>query len=72
MGKGFETIDIGIMVYYLGIEVKQKSKRILYPRNLCKEILRKFQMLNKPVNTPTEYRNKFTKYDEGDKIEPTL
>ena len=56
MIKEFETTDIGLMAYYLGIKVKQKEKNIFISQeNYAKEILRKFKMNDcKPISTPVE------------------
>ena len=58
MTKEFEMIDIGLMVYYLGIEVKQMEDEIFISQEgYVKDILEKFETLNSnPVNTPIEYR----------------
>ncbi|XP_028071486.1 uncharacterized protein LOC114273859 [Camellia sinensis] len=56
----FEMTDIGLMAYYLGIEVKQSH-----------EILAKFGMENShPINTLIKGGSKLSKYDEGENIDP--
>ncbi|KAH9719925.1 hypothetical protein KPL70_005931 [Citrus sinensis] len=45
MIKEFEMTDIGLMAYYLGIEVKQKEEDIFISQeSYAKEILKKFKM----------------------------
>ncbi|KAH9750942.1 hypothetical protein KPL71_014085 [Citrus sinensis] len=74
MIKEFETTDIGLMAYYLGIKVKQKEKNIFISQeNYAKEILRKFKMNDcKPISTPVECRVKLSKYDGGKDIDLTF
>ena len=54
MTKEFEMTDIGLMAYYLGIEVKQMEDEIFISQEgYAKDILEKFEMLNSnPVSTP--------------------
>ncbi|KAL0451615.1 UNVERIFIED_CONTAM: Copia protein [Sesamum latifolium] len=56
MAKEFEMTDIGLMSYYLGIEVKQRDDGIFISQEgYAKEILKKFEMENcMPVSTPVE------------------
>jgi hypothetical protein len=56
MTQEFEMIDIALMSYYLGIEVKQMEKGIFISQgNFAREMLKKFMMNNcKPVSTPVE------------------
>ena len=56
MAREFEMTDIGLMAYYLGIEVKQTEEGIFISQEgYAKEILKKFEMLDcKPVSTPVE------------------
>ena len=53
MSLEFEMTDIGIMSYYLGLEVKQMEEDIFISQeSYKKEILRKFNMFDcNPVNT---------------------
>lgn len=52
----FEMTDLGLMSYYLGIEVKQTEEGIfIVQENYAKEVLQKFNMSNSnSVNTPVE------------------
>ena len=53
MSKEFEMTDIGLMSYFLGIEVKQQDGGIfISQKKYMKEILEKFKMeYCNPVNT---------------------
>ncbi|KAH9681844.1 hypothetical protein KPL71_027113 [Citrus sinensis] len=74
MIKEFEMTDIGLMAYYLGIEVKQKEEDIFISQeSYAKEILKRFKMNDcKPISTPVECGVKLSKYDEGEDIDPTF
>ncbi|KAH9726094.1 hypothetical protein KPL70_008130 [Citrus sinensis] len=74
MIKEFEMTDIGLMAYYLGIEVKQKEECIFISQeSYAKEILKRFKMNDcKPISTPVECGVKLSKYDEGEDIDPTI
>ncbi|KAH9669846.1 hypothetical protein KPL70_021959 [Citrus sinensis] len=67
MIKEFEMTDIGLMAYYLGIEVKQKEEGIFISQeSYAKEILKKFKMNDcKPISTPVECGVKLSKHNEG-------
>ncbi|KAM1156872.1 hypothetical protein EV1_027295 [Malus domestica] len=74
MTKEFEMTDIGLMAYYLGIEVKQNKEGIFISQeSYTKEILKKFKMDDcKPISTPVECRVKLTKHDERKSVDPTF
>ncbi|KAE8709398.1 Agamous-like MADS-box protein AGL6 [Hibiscus syriacus] len=74
MMKEFEMTDMGLMAYYLGIEVKQQNDGIFISQeSYAKEILKKFKMENcKPISTPAEYGIKMTKHEEGESVDPTF
>lgn len=59
MTREFEMTDIGLMSYYLGIEVKQDEDEIFISQEAyAKKVLEKFKMTNcKPVNTPNRLCN---------------
>jgi len=43
--QAFEMTDLGLMTYFLGIEIKQSQNKVLIcQRKYAKEILKKFQM----------------------------
>ncbi|KAL5567336.1 hypothetical protein UlMin_030500 [Ulmus minor] len=74
MTREFEMTDIGLMAYYLGIEVKQKEEGIFISQeSYAREILKKFKMNDcKPISTPVECGVKLSKHDEGESIDPTF
>ena len=74
MTMEFEMTDIGLMAYYLGIEVKQKEDGIFISQeSYTKEILKKFKMDDcNPISTPMECGIKLFKDDEAEKVDPTL
>ena len=65
--------DIGLISYYVGIEVKQMKEGIFVSQErYAKEVLEKFNMINsKPVTTPIEVGIKLSKYEDGDVVNPT-
>ena len=74
MTREFEMTDIGLMAYYLGIEIKQKEERIFISQeSYANEILKKFKMDDcKPISTPIECGIKLSKNDEARKVDTTL
>ena len=70
----FEMFDLGIMHYFLGIEVMQYSTRIfISQKKYVQEILDKFQMKDcNLVNTPSEFGMKLNKNNRGKKVDDTL
>lgn len=74
MNHEFETIDLGLMSYYLGIEVNQTQEGIFISQEAyAKEVLKKFNMSScNPVNTPIECGIKLSKHDDSDKVDSTL
>jgi hypothetical protein len=74
MKTKFEMIDLGLMKYFLGIEVDQSDDGIfIFQTKYANEVLKRFRMLNcKPTATPMATRTKLRKYDEGSYIDPTL
>ncbi|KAK6152050.1 hypothetical protein DH2020_014685 [Rehmannia glutinosa] len=73
MAKEFEMMDVGLMSYYLGIEVKQQDGGIFVSQEgYAKEILKKFEMENcKSVSTPVECGVKMYFHEDGEKINST-
>lgn len=73
MTRDFEMTDIGLMAYYLGIEVKQNEEGIfISQRNYALEILKKFKTENcKPISTPSELGVMLSKNEGGEKVDPT-
>ncbi|KAK3012400.1 hypothetical protein RJ639_010565 [Escallonia herrerae] len=74
MAREFEMTDIGLMSYYLGIEVRQREDGIFISQEAyAKEILKRYRMVYcKPVKTPVECGVKVSKHGEGDNIHPTF
>ncbi|KAL1325586.1 hypothetical protein AAHE18_13G171100 [Arachis hypogaea] len=75
MAQEFEMSDIGLMSYYLGIEVKQMEDGIFISQEAyARELLKKLNMLDcNPTNTPMECGVKLSKEEEGvRKVDQTL
>ncbi|XP_020577796.1 uncharacterized protein LOC110022962 [Phalaenopsis equestris] len=72
MTKEFEMTDIGLMAFYLGIEVKQMEDGIFISQEgYASEILKKFKMENsQSIKTPVECGVKLSQFDEGKRIDP--
>jgi hypothetical protein len=73
MKKKFSMSDLGLLSYYLGIEVKQGGDGITLSQNAyAVKILESAGMLNcNPCATPMEARLKLSKKLEDEVIEPT-
>jgi len=73
MIKEFEMMNIGLMTYYLGTEIKQGEDEIFVKQEkFVKEILKKFKMKDcAKVNTLVECRVNMSKNNEGEKINST-
>jgi hypothetical protein len=67
----FEMTDLGMMHYFLGIEVMQSSARIfISQKKYAREILERFQMKDcNPVNTPSEFGLNLNKDNGGNKVD---
>jgi len=74
MMKVFEMTDLGLMKYFLGIEVKQSQKVIFICQNkYAKDLLKRFRMENcKLVPKLVATGTKLSKDDEGSNVNPTL
>jgi hypothetical protein len=70
----FEITDLGLMKYFLGIEVDQSDDGIfIFQTNYANEVIKRFRMLNcKPTTTPIATSIKLSKYDEGSYVDSTL
>jgi len=70
MVKGFEMTDLGLMAYFLGLEVKQCSDGIFISQaKYAAEVLKKFAMKDCCIaDNPVEYGTKLTKEGEGDLV----
>ncbi|KAJ4728612.1 Retrovirus-related Pol polyprotein from transposon TNT 1-94 [Melia azedarach] len=71
MTKEFEMTNIGLMAYYLSIEVRQEEDGIfILQQCYTKEIFKKFKMENcKLVSMPIECGVKLLKHEEGEKVD---
>lgn len=71
MLKVFEMTDLGLMSYFLGMEVKQDHNGILISqKKYAKEILKKFHMEGcKSTDTPMNQKEKFSKDDGAEKVD---
>ena len=71
MLKVFEMTDLGLMSYFLGMEVKQDHDGVfISQKKYIKEILKKFLMENcKSTSTPMNQKEKFSKNDGAEKTD---
>lgn len=74
MLKEFEMTDLGLMTYFLGLEVRQQENEIfISQRKYAKEILKKFHMEScKATETPMQAKVKFCKNDGSAKVDENL
>ncbi|KAK2981153.1 hypothetical protein RJ640_013475 [Escallonia rubra] len=74
MTKEFEITDIGLMSYYLGIEVKQRYDGIFISQEAyTKEVLKRFNMENcNPISIPIQVEKKLSRHVKGGPIDRTL
>ena len=74
MAREFEMTDIGLMSFYLGLEVRQSDDGIFVGQQAyVNEVLDRFNMSNsKPVATPMEVGAKLSNDENGKKVDPTL
>ncbi|XP_061357068.1 secreted RxLR effector protein 161-like [Gastrolobium bilobum] len=73
MTKEFEMTDLGLMRYFLGLEVRQDKSGIFVSQEAyAKGILEKFKMTDcNPVSTPMEPGLKLSKYDGRERVDPS-
>ena len=66
-----EMTDLGLMSFFLGIEVKQDHGGILiHQKKYAREILKKFHMEDcKSTTSPMNQKEKFSKDDGADKVD---
>ena len=71
MLKVFEMTDLGLMSYFLGMEVKQDHDGVfISQKKYAKEILNKFHMEDcKRTSTPMNQKEKFSKDDGTEKVD---
>ncbi|KAJ4781946.1 polyprotein [Rhynchospora pubera] len=74
MMREFEMTDLGLMSYFLGLEIKQSDDGIFISQEAyAKEVLKRFNMANcNPVSTPVECGVKLSRHDKGNVIDATL
>eukprot|EP00257_Ricinus_communis_P015773 XP_015573748.1 uncharacterized protein LOC107261134 [Ricinus communis] len=70
----FEMSDLGMMHYFLGIEVMQSSTGVfISQKKYVQEILDRFKMKDcNPASTPSEFAWKLNKDAEGKKVDSTI
>jgi len=71
MKKEFEMTDLGLMKYFLGLEVIQGKDGIFVSQErYVEDVLKKFKMTScNPVSTPMEPSTKLSKYADGDRVD---
>ena len=74
MTQEFEMTDLGLMRFFLGIEVKQdKSGIFISQEAYSTSILKKFRMEHcNPVATPMELGTKLSKFEGGASVDANL
>ncbi|KAL6318455.1 hypothetical protein AAG906_041222 [Vitis piasezkii] len=74
MNKVFEMTDLGVMKYFLGMEVMQSCSRIfICQQKYAMDMLKKFKMQDcKPMSTPMTTNEKLSKDDGSKKINEGL
>eukprot|EP00268_Persea_americana_P008859 TRINITY_DN13467_c1_g2_i1.p1 TRINITY_DN13467_c1_g2~~TRINITY_DN13467_c1_g2_i1.p1 ORF type:complete len:401 (+),score=79.48 TRINITY_DN13467_c1_g2_i1:1121-2323(+) len=70
----FEMTDMGLLHFFLGIEVNQNDDGIfISQKKYAKELLKRFSMEDaKPISTPMEVGLKLSKFDGKKVVHPTL
>ncbi|XP_047329780.1 uncharacterized mitochondrial protein AtMg00810-like [Impatiens glandulifera] len=73
MMKEFEMTDLGLIKYFLGIQVKQSPGRIfLSQEKYIEDLFKKFNMSQcKPLSTPMALNENFQVNDDGEKADST-
>eukprot|EP00268_Persea_americana_P053619 TRINITY_DN60865_c0_g1_i1.p1 TRINITY_DN60865_c0_g1~~TRINITY_DN60865_c0_g1_i1.p1 ORF type:complete len:349 (+),score=54.58 TRINITY_DN60865_c0_g1_i1:103-1047(+) len=73
MCSNFEMTDMGLMSYFLGLEVLQTSVGIFVSQKKCAaDILKRFKMEScHPIKTPVEARLHLSKFDNSELVSPT-
>ena len=71
MTREFEMINLGLLKFFLGLEVKQGETSIFISQEkYAKEILKKYKLENcNPLSTPMEPGAKLSKYNEGKRVD---
>ena len=73
MKKEFEMTDLGLMKYFLGIQVTQNDKGIFICQNkYAQDVMRRFRMINcSPISTPMTMGTKLGKEDNEKEFDST-
>ena len=73
MTREFEMTDLGLMKYFLGLEVKQGESGIFVSQEAyAKNILKMYKMEDSnPVAIPMELGAKLSKFEGGDRVDPS-
>ncbi|XP_058775925.1 secreted RxLR effector protein 161-like [Vicia villosa] len=71
MTREFKMTDLGLMRFFLGLEVRKEETRIFISQEkYAKEILKKYKMEScNPILTPMELGTKLSKVDGGEHVE---
>ena len=74
MKEKFEMTDLGLMKYFLGLEVEQYEHGIfISQKRYASDVLKRFKKENcKPVNTLIATGNQLSKFDQGVEVNSTL
>ena len=74
MESEFEMADLGLIKFFLGIEVRQSESGIFISQTkYASEVLKRFNMSNcKTASTPVITSLKLSKDDDGSTVDPTL
>lgn len=74
MMKEFEMSNLGLLSYYLGIEVSQTKEGVsLKQRTYAKRILEEFGMIDcNPTASPMDPKLKLVKDEDGESTDPTI
>ncbi|XP_023518088.1 uncharacterized protein LOC111781633 [Cucurbita pepo subsp. pepo] len=73
MAKEFEMNDLGLLTYYLGIEVDQRKDCIMRKQSTyAKKLLQQFKMIEcNPTKYPMEAKSQLEKDAEGNLVNST-
>ena len=73
MTREFEMTDLGLMKYFLGLEVKQGESGIFVSQEAyAKDILKRYKMEDSnQVAIPMEFGAKLSKFEGGDGVDPS-
>ncbi|XP_028215213.1 uncharacterized protein LOC114397350 [Glycine soja] len=74
MMQEYEMTDLGLMRYFLGMQVKQRLGQIFISKEkYADDLLKKFNMQDcKPLATPMAMKEKLSKDDEQNKVDATV